>query len=48
VNNLDLEKISTDKALFNFTNEILIDLNNKMHVGGISCDLAEAFDCVKS
>jgi hypothetical protein len=28
------KNLSTDKALFNFT------------VGGISCDLAKAFDCV--
>jgi hypothetical protein len=38
--------LSTDKALFNITDEILSDLNNKVHVGGISCDLAKAFDCV--
>jgi hypothetical protein len=45
-NNLDLEKsLSTGKALFNFTDEILRALN-KMHVGGVSCDLAKAFDCV--
>jgi hypothetical protein len=30
--------LSTDKALFSFTEEILSALNNKMHVGGISCD----------
>jgi hypothetical protein len=47
VSNLDTEKnLSTDKALFNFAHEILSALNNKMHVGGISCDLAKAFDCV--
>jgi hypothetical protein len=47
VNNLDLGKIlSTDKALFSCTEEILSALNNNMHVGGISCDLTKAFDCV--
>jgi hypothetical protein len=30
----------------NFTDEILSALNNKMDVGGISCDLSKAFDCV--
>jgi hypothetical protein len=38
--------LSTNKALFNFTHEILSALKNKMHVGEISCDLAKAFDCV--
>jgi hypothetical protein len=36
------KSLSTDKALFNFADEIL----SEMHVGGISCDLAKAFDCV--
>jgi hypothetical protein len=40
------KSLSTDKALFNFTHEILSALNNKMRVGRISCDLAKAFDCV--
>jgi hypothetical protein len=40
------KKISTEKALFSYTNEILCALNNRIHVGGISCDLAKAFDCV--
>jgi hypothetical protein len=40
------KNLSTDKALFSFTHEILNALINKMHVGGISCDLAKAFDCV--
>jgi hypothetical protein len=30
------KSLSTDEALFNFTDEILSALNNKMHVGGIS------------
>jgi hypothetical protein len=33
-------------VLYNFIDEILSALNNKMHVGGISCDLAKAFDSV--
>jgi hypothetical protein len=37
---------STDKALYIFLNEILCALKDKMHVGGIFCDLAKAFDCV--
>jgi hypothetical protein len=40
------KNLSTDKALFSFTNEILSGLDNKMHVAGISCDLAKASDCV--
>jgi hypothetical protein len=40
------KSLSTDKALFNCTDEILSAFNNKMHVGGISCDLAKACDCV--
>lgn len=42
MNSLDLP---LDKV-FNLTNYILLALNNKMHVCGISCDLAKAFDCV--
>jgi hypothetical protein len=38
-----MKSLSTDKALFNSTDEILSALKNKMHVGGISCDLAKAF-----
>lgn len=44
VNNLDLGSLSIDQALFNFTDEILSTLNNRMHVHGISCDLSKAFD----
>jgi hypothetical protein len=40
------KNLSTDKALFSFTEEILSALNNKMHVGGISCDLTKPHDCV--
>jgi hypothetical protein len=38
--------LSTDKALYRFLDEILCALNDKMHVVGIFCDLAKAFDCV--
>jgi hypothetical protein len=40
------KNLSTNKALFSFTDKILSALNNKMHVGGISCDLTKAVDCV--
>jgi hypothetical protein len=35
-----------DKALYKFLDEILCALIYKMHVGGIFCDLAKAFDCM--
>jgi hypothetical protein len=35
-----------DKALYKFLHETLCTLNDKMDVGGIFCDLAEAFDRV--
>jgi hypothetical protein len=38
--------LSTDKALYKFLDEILCALNDKMHVGGIFCDLDKTFDCV--
>jgi hypothetical protein len=34
------------KPLFNFTDEILPALNNKMHICGTACDCAKAYDCV--
>jgi hypothetical protein len=37
---------SIDKAIFKLLNEILNALNNKFIVGGIFCDLENAFDCV--
>ena len=37
---------STKKAFFKLINEILLVLNNKLTVGGISCDLEKAFDSV--
>jgi hypothetical protein len=36
----------TENAAFNLTDNILKAINPKMHVGGIFCDLAKAFDCV--
>jgi hypothetical protein len=38
--------MSTENAAFELTDCILKSLNQKMHVGGIFCDLAKAFDCV--
>jgi hypothetical protein len=38
--------LSTDKVLYKFLDEIFCALNDKMHIGGILCDLAKAFDCV--
>jgi hypothetical protein len=38
--------ISTENAIFGLTDRVLKSLNQKMHVGGIFCDLAKAFDCV--
>jgi hypothetical protein len=35
-----------DKVLYKFLDEILCALNDKIHVGGIFWDLAEACDCV--
>jgi hypothetical protein len=38
--------ISTENAALKLTDCILKSHNQKMHVGGIFCDLAKAFDCV--
>jgi retron-type reverse transcriptase len=38
--------MSTENAAFELTDCILKYVNQKMHVGGIFCDLAKAFDCV--
>jgi hypothetical protein len=35
-----------DKAVLNFKVQILHALNNKVRIGGISCDLAKVSDCV--
>jgi hypothetical protein len=37
---------STEKAIYQLTNNILKTLDNKNLVGGIFCDLTKAFDCV--
>jgi hypothetical protein len=39
---------SMDNAAFKLTNSVLKSVNQKqkMHVGGIFCDLAKTFDCV--
>jgi len=38
--------LSTEKAPFKLTNEILLSLNNKLTVGGIFCDLEKSLDSV--
>jgi hypothetical protein len=38
--------ISTENTVIKLTECILKSLNQKMHVGGIFCNLAKAFDCV--
>jgi hypothetical protein len=38
--------ISTENATFRITDSVFTSINQKMHVGGIFCDLAKAFDCV--
>jgi hypothetical protein len=38
--------ISTEDATFRLTDIVFISINQKMHVGGIFCDLAKVFDCV--
>jgi hypothetical protein len=35
---------STEAAAYNGINEILLDMNNRLSVGGILCDLEKAFD----
>jgi hypothetical protein len=40
------ENLSTENTKFSFTEEILGALSNRMHVGGISCNLTKAFECV--
>jgi len=39
--------ISTEDVAFRPTVSIFISIKQKKHVGGIFCDLAKAFDCVK-
>jgi hypothetical protein len=38
--------ISTENAAYKLTDSALKCINKKMHVGGIFCDLAKAFECV--
>ena len=38
--------LRTDNATYKLTTEILNAMNNKLLVGGTSCDLEKAFDCV--
>jgi hypothetical protein len=38
--------MSTEDAAFKLTDNVLKSINQKMHVGGIFCDLTKAFDCV--
>jgi hypothetical protein len=40
------KNLTTEKATYESSNEIISALNNKLLVGGIFCDLAKAFDCV--
>jgi hypothetical protein len=37
---------SIENAAFKQTDSVLKSINQKMHVGGIFCDLAKAFDYV--
>jgi hypothetical protein len=37
---------STENVAFKLTDSVLKSVNQKVHVGGIFCDLAKAFDCV--
>jgi hypothetical protein len=38
--------VSTEDAAFKLTDNVLKSINQKMHVGGIFCNLAKAFNCV--
>jgi len=38
--------VSKENASYILLNEILTALNNKQMVGGIFCDLHQAFDCI--
>jgi hypothetical protein len=40
--------MSTEDAAFILTDNVLKSINQKMHVGGIFCDVAKAFDCVNN
>ena len=38
--------MSTEDAAFRLTDSVLKSLNQKLHVGGIFCDLSKVSDCV--
>jgi len=38
--------LSTKDAAFGLTDGVFHSINQKIHIGGIFCDLAKAFDCV--
>jgi hypothetical protein len=38
--------MSTEDTAFKLTDNVLKSINQKMHDGGMLCDLAKAFDCV--
>jgi hypothetical protein len=40
------KSVSTEDAAFKLIDNVLKSINQKMHVGGIFCDLAIAYDCV--
>jgi hypothetical protein len=37
---------STENAAFKLTDSTLKSINQKMHAGGLFCDLVKTFDCV--
>jgi hypothetical protein len=41
------ESLTTEKATHELINELLSAFINELIVGGVFCDLAKAFDCVK-
>jgi hypothetical protein len=40
------EGISTGNAAFRVSDSVFTSVNQKMHVGGIFCDMTKAFGCV--
>jgi hypothetical protein len=38
--------MSTEDAALRLSDSVLNSLNQKLHVGGIFCDLLKAFECV--
>jgi hypothetical protein len=43
---LHVNSILVTDAAFRLSESVFKSINQKMHVGGIICDLANAFDCV--